>query len=151
MFTPDSLLNQALNFEVMYQTLLAQFPSGTYSEERNDARRKMNDAIFCADWMEKNGHAELPNVGPFMLLKPAKGQLLRLRRGSLIFGTGSGIPEGGKTTARVQTIKVHYIDEGYVDNIDREPRFCQGKVHWVGPNGYWRWSDINNFELTQLH
>jgi hypothetical protein len=151
MFTAQSLLADALNHEVVYRTLLEQFPSGTYNEERNLARRKMDDAFHCAFWIEKQGHVEIPNVGPFMTIKPVKGQLVRLKRGSVIFGTGSGIPEGGKTTIRAQTIKVHYIDEGYVDRIDREPKLCQGKIHWVGPNGYWRWSDINNFELIDLH
>jgi len=149
MFTPESLLNDALRFEAVYLALLKQFPSGTYNEERNTARRNFDDALFCAAWMEQQGIEQLPNVGPFMTMSVSKGQQLRLKRGATIFGTGSGLPREGKQIVRTQVIKTHYVDAGYVDRIDSQPRFCQGKVHWVGPNGYWRWSDINNFDLVE--
>jgi hypothetical protein len=130
-----------------YEKLSAAFPAGTVSEERNKARREMNEARACAEWMMRNDRAEIANLGPHMTVKLEKGQKVRIKSGSLICGTDSKIPVGGKIFPKAQDIEVHRVVKGYFDYYDGSPKVVQAAVHWAGPGGYWRWTDLNNVEI----
>lgn len=148
-FTPQYLLEKALEAETRYLALLAQFPPGTIHDERNEARRQMRDAQTCAAWMEKQGLVECANVGPFMTTQVSKGQRVRVRKGARVFGTAPRMPREGHTIERARYVTVHSCDSGYLDSRDDSgnPDVVQGKITWADTSGYWTWTDINNVEL----
>ena len=148
MFTPQSLLEMSVNDTNKYETLLKEFPPGTVNTERNDAHMRASKALLCAEWMEKEGITEIANIGPFLSTHIIKGQRIKLRKGSLVFGTFKGGQEG-ITLTRAQTITVHDVYSGYVDQ-ERGGKVAlrQPAVVWAGSGGYWRRTDLNNVELV---
>lgn len=141
-WTPARLLDLSTQQDLKYRHLLEMHPPGTVHEGRNSAHQRSEQALACAEWMERNGIERLRLVGPFGTLSFTRGQHVRLAKGSIIYGTGSGIPRGGKPLGRETAVTLHSIDPGYVDVSTREVR--QPKVTWAGSGGYWRWTDANN-------
>jgi hypothetical protein len=133
--------------EAEYAKLSAAYPAGTVNDDRNKARREMNEVRACVDWMVRNDRAEIANLGPHMTVKLEKGQKVRIKAGSLICGTDSKIPVGGKIFPKAQDVEVHRVAKGYLDYYDGNPKVVQAAVHWAGPGGYWRWTDLNNVEI----
>ena len=150
MFTPESLFAMAVKDQDRYDELLKEFPPGTVNRERNDAQERSTHALLCAQWMEKQGLAELANVGPFMTTSLVKRQRVRIRKGSRVFGTFAGGKEG-IVLARAQMITVHDLYRGYVfvdQHRQIDPKIVQAEVLWAGSGGYWRRTDINNVEAA---
>jgi hypothetical protein len=143
MYSKDSLLEMAAAADKEYLELLELYPPGICHYGRNNARRVMEEALACACWMEKNGLNEVANVGPFVSSTYSKMQKVRLKKGSVIFGTHPSIGKDGIVTTRAQTVILFSGNKGYV-GYDGE--IAQGKVEWVGTGGYWKWTDINNVE-----
>ncbi|WP_432263396.1 hypothetical protein [Cupriavidus sp. TMH.W2] len=150
MHTPASLYEYAASAESTYRTLLSEFGPGTVHVGRNEARRQMEAARACAAWMEANGFSEIANVGPYMGTTISRGDKVYIRKGARIDGTGSTIPREGADLKRRQLVTVVSVDRGYLDFSEpsRNPKIVQGRVHWAGAGGYWRWTDINNVELA---
>lgn len=154
MFTPASLLEIALAAEARYDALRAQFPPGTFSAERNEARTEMDRAVACADWMEQNGLTELSHVGSFGEVHVARQQRVRIKRGALVHNLRPGSPRE-TVLDRPQVVTLHFVDPGYVDpdamrmrghRDERYPLVRQPRVTWSGTGGYWRSTDITNVE-----
>jgi hypothetical protein len=154
MFTPDSLLELACAAEARYKELCVAFPAGTVNDERNDARRQMERAVACAEWMLKCGHAVLSHVGPFGIVAARKNSRARILKGARVFGTGPNIDREGIVLARAQVVTVRSVDCGYVDTESFPIRgrdsgasaVRQPRVNWSGTGSYWRWTDITNIE-----
>lgn len=146
-YTPEKLLEIAVAADVQYKSLAAEFGPGTWHEGRNAAREMRQSALACAAWMESHGHLQIANVGPFMTTSVHRGERVRIRRGSVIHGTGPGMPREGLRSGRAILVTAHSVDKGYVVDADRDnPSVVQGKVSWAGSGGYWRWTDINNVD-----
>lgn len=154
MFTPESLLQIATGAETRYKGLLVEFPPGTSNDERNDARRRMEQALVCAEWMQTGGHTELTHVGPFGAIDLKQGDRIRIRKGAVVFSTAPNIGREGVTLPRAQVVTVRSVDQGYVDtdhhyhrsrDKDASP-VRQARVRWSGAGSYWRWTDITNVE-----
>lgn len=147
-YTKESLMEIALENQVIYENLSIEFPAGTIHDGRNRARRTMEEALFCAEWMEKEGIEELANVGPFMTTQVSKGQKVKIKKGAVVFSTLPSVPRSGIRTIRDQWVTVHYSSEGHIDHghlrRDCKTTVEQGRVTWAGTGGYWRWTDINN-------
>jgi len=146
MFTAESLLSIASEKEALYLELLAKYPSGTVNNDRDNASRHMQEALFCAEWMRSRGCTELANIGPFMTLNLKRGQFARVRKGSRVFGTGVQMPSEGKPTVRMQVVRVHDLEKGHVGQIGCAWTVCQGTLRWASSGGGWRWTDVNNVD-----
>lgn len=157
MFTKESLRAQADEAEKRYKALLALHPPGTVHDGRNQAYDEMERARLCADWLEVHGIDNVADVGPFMTTELKRGDRVRIRKGARVFGTGSGIPREGEVIARARVVEVRDFYRGYINrNVGEKwrdgreaPHIVQGRIHWSGTNGYWRWTDIENVELVK--
>lgn len=147
-YTVEYFLYLAAEEEARYQRLLALHPPGTFHEERNDAQRRMEDALECASWMQQQGYAELRNVGPFMLDDFRKGDRVRIRKGAAIHSTYPATPRHGVIAATTFTAKVHSFGRGHIDLCQEPRRLRQGLVHWAGQGRYRRWTEVNNVEAA---
>lgn len=148
MFTPMVLLGIAQESERKYEALCVQFPAGTINDERNDARRLMEQALACAQWMEASGHKELTYVGPFGALPFKRKSRVRIRKGALVHS----LHPNSKGTAPSKTslvVKAHFVDPGFVDaRAPASECVRQPRVTWAGAGGYWRSADANDVELV---
>lgn len=146
-FTPDSLRALADQAEQKYEALRAQFPPGTVHDGRNRAYTTLHKARIAAQWMEKHGHQHLRYVGDFGSLALQRGDEVAVRKGALIFSTAPNWPREGKPSSRIQRIKIHSVDRGFVP-VYQPDETCdqlrQPRVEWVGAGGYWKWTDANN-------
>lgn len=142
-FTADSLMEIAAAAERRYRALAAQFGPGIIHDERDDARREMEDAIAFAACMAENRVASARYVGPFGNPSSLPGERIRVAKGVRIFGTGPAMTKAGIQVGRALSVTVHSIHEGSVSRAEaglvRQPT-----VHWAGSGGYWRWTDLNN-------
>lgn len=151
MFTPEKLLAIAAESEAKYKNLLARFPPGTINSERNEARKRADEALVCAEWMENQKISALNFVGPFAVRLLARGQKVKIKAGSIVHSTRPKSERGGRALKRAQTIKIHSLDHGgcfggpysYTSRDESEP-VVNPKVHWAGSGGYWCWTDANN-------
>ncbi len=148
MYTPATLLEIAAQAEARYKTLLLDHPPGSVHDGRNLAREEMEAALACAAWLEQQGIREIANVGPFVTTRCRRGDRVRVRRGARVYSTHPQTPREGVETQRSQVVTIHAVYQGYVNTLadPRQPEVVQGKVHWAGAGGYWRWTDINNVE-----
>lgn len=146
MITPESLLQLALEAEEKYLALSKQFPPGTYSPERNEAKEIAEQALICAAWMKANGHEQLRYVGPFGQIYIQNGDHVRLKAGSLFKSTAPNSPPEGERLKRAHTVRVRgSVTRGYVlDGEVFQPYFT-----WAGSGGYWRRTDLNNIETSE--
>jgi len=147
--TPEWLFAMATEQEALYLALKEEFPSGTKHEGKSIARRHMEDALACAQWLERQQGGSLERVGPYGGVKIRRGQVIRVARGSLIFSTQSKWPRAGKISIRAQVVKLDRLSEGCVDWSEGEPRIVQAGAHWPGEGGYWRWTDANNVSVVE--
>jgi len=145
--TPNDLQRIAQEKQKELETWESSNPDGSASAPRKAARKKMEEALVCHEWMVSNGHEALANVGPFMSTSLEKGQSVRVKKGSVIRGTSSRYPIEGKVSKRQQTIVVHRVAPGYLDYYESKPKVKQAAVHWAGADGYWCWTDLNNVEI----
>jgi len=134
MFTPDSLLQIAVDAEIAAQT--------EDCDQRWSLMRRRDAALATAAWMERNGVTEAANIGPFGNIALPSGKV-RVRKGAPLRGTGNHVPE---TTGTSYVIKVVSVDEGYVFDDGRTITLRNQTVHWAGRGGYWRWTDVTNVE-----
>jgi hypothetical protein len=142
MYTIKTLLDMAAEAEKEYLRLRKKFPPGTYNKDRNDKYAEMQNAITCASWMDRNGIIEAENVGPFnstLVSMLKKKDRVKIKKGSIVYSTHPNIPREGIVTNKIQTVTIHSIEKGYM-----YPDVKNGSIHWVGENGYWKWTDINN-------
>lgn len=144
----DELLAIAIDAEATYQRLLKIHPPGTFDKARNDAHWLQEQALICATWLEAHGMTELANIGSFMTTKLAKGQRVRIRKGSFVSTTHPQY-RGGLTTARDRYVTVFDVHAGYVDPSPRSntDQVQNPTIHWVGASSYWFWSDLNNVDI----
>lgn len=151
MYTPQRLMEIALEADTRYQELSKQYPLGTFNKERNDAYDLSEIAMICAAWMEKNGLSEVKSIGPFNEFLPTSGSLVKVKEGATVYSTHPSYTREGRKVRRDQVIKVHDVYQGYVDryhHIDH-PEVRNATVHWVGSGGYWKWCDINDVEQVE--
>lgn len=138
MFNIESLMNIAAEAEKRYLELSKDFPPGTYNKERNDKYQEREDALTCAMGMEQlmeHGINEIANIGPFHSFEVSNEECVQIRRGSVVHSA-----KGDSTLVRIQKVVVHSVDSGHVCN----GKIINGKIHWAGTKGYWKWTDINN-------
>ncbi|WP_404667049.1 hypothetical protein [Roseateles asaccharophilus] len=146
MLTAEGLLAIAVEADAEYQRLLALHPPGTFNAERNDAREKAEQALICAQWMEKQGATTLAFVGPLGDAPFKRGDLVRVRKGAIMRSTNPKVPRQGQAYMGTRPIKIHGIDRGYLR--DRE-EVVQPRINWAGTGGYWCWVEANDVELTK--
>lgn len=121
--------------------------SGAGDQASRDVRSQFytleEDALVCGQWMESHGLKSACNVGPFGPAEPRRGQMVTIRKGSLVRTTH---PSGPRTSARAQEIKVDSAHRGYVDHSARfgEEKVREGEVSWAGAGGYWRRTALEN-------
>src|ERR1017187_10224883 len=119
MFTPDSLLDMAIDFEAQANGLTVSAMvsdaalASDYRGKAYDFRRKSMEATVCAEWMENHGITEAPMIGPFGNIKIEQHIKIRIKAGARVFGTGKDIPSGGKLTTRSYAVTATSIDNGY--------------------------------------
>lgn len=145
MFTPENLLALAEEYEKKYKELLVLYPAGTVNDERNEARKNMDDAFDCASWMEANGIQEISHVGPFNTFTVSKGQFVKVKKGAVVYSTAPDYTREGKENSQVYGIKVHDFYKGQVYNNE----VTNPTVHWVGRHGYWKWCNLSDVELAE--
>lgn len=142
-FTPDSLLQIALDAQA---ELDATTPDIRSADFRWEARRKRDDALHTAAWMEQQGITEAKSIGPFGNPQIRQGAKVRVLKGAKIGGTGSRVPERAGAT---HTVTVVSIDPGHVFAEHGRIRLTNAKINWAGRGGYWRWTDVTNVEVAQ--
>lgn len=148
MFTPDSLLQMAIDADVRYQALALAHPTGV-NDERSEARELRDKALACAAWMEKFGLTERAAIGPFAAFVPSKGQRVRVKKGAVITGTNPQTPRDGVASTRDQIVTVNWAHAGFIDHgrhfsRREEDAMRDGEVTWVGAGGYWRRASLND-------
>lgn len=140
-FTPEIPLEQARVADEAYERLLAQHPSGTVNQERNDARELRDNLRACAKHMQDHGIASAMHIGPFSAEQFHKGQRVRIRAGASVRSTD---PKARLvTTSRARVITVFSIHPGYASWYEdvKNPEVC-----WVGSGGYWCSTDLNEVQ-----
>jgi len=147
MITLEYLQQLALSEMARYEELSKAFPPGTINDMRNDALRNAETAELCAQHMVNLGVTELAHVGPYHSFEVQRDQIVRIKKGALVFSTHPSFDSNGKVTARHQQVKVHAFDRGYVTTYGPKPNVVPPFVRWAGTGGYWRWTDLNNVEL----
>lgn len=146
-FTPAMFREAARRNESLYNELLALNPAGEDHSDRNRAQDAAQAATICAEWMEAQGMESAMHVGPFHGVMPKEGQRVRIKRGVLVRSTHPSFTEEGKLSGKEQII---VVDRVYPGRFDRRPAFVhQGEVHWIGTNGYQRWTNLSNVELIE--
>jgi hypothetical protein len=159
MFTPDSLLEMAVDFETKgnEQAALGN-QSDPATRERSDFfgkayefRRKSMEATVCAEWMENHDITEAATIGPFGNITVERGKKIRIKAGAVVFGFGTEIPNGGKIVTRKYIVAIHRADNGFAIDANGGHRgkaeVRNQQVHWAGTGGYWRWTDASNVEI----
>jgi len=137
------LLDMAADAEKEYLRLREEYPPGTYNRDRNDKYTEMQNALVCAQWMEREGITEIENVGPFTstFVKMLKKSIrVQIKRGSVVYSTHPKYPREGIITTRILTVTIHSFDRGYANNPDVK----NGAIHWIGAGGYWKWCSVND-------
>lgn len=149
MYTCGSLLEIAEAAEAEYKQLSEQYPAGTIHDGRNDARRRMEQAVACAHWMEKMGLKELSYVGPFGALPFKRKSRVRVRKGALVHSLHPQ-SKGTAPSRAAQVVTVYFVDPGFVNFLDtRDGEVRQPRITWAGAGGYWRSVDANDVELVE--
>jgi hypothetical protein len=138
-YTPQSMLEMAAAFEVISRQ--RDLPGREYW--RADLYSRW--AFMCATRMETDGHGSLANIGPFQTVSYQPGDLVKLRQGAEIESTKDSLR---RVLKRAYAVKVHRVDNGYVDTTNH-PRVVNSKIVWPGAGGYWCWTDINNVALVE--
>lgn len=149
MYTSATLLEIAAAAEAEYERLSKLFPAGTIHDGRNEARRRMEQALSCAHWMEKMGHKALAYVGPFGTLPFKRKSRVRIRKGALVHSLHPQ-SKGTAPSKASQVVTVHFVDAGFVNFVDtRDGEVRQPRITWAGAGGYWRSVDANEVELVE--
>lgn len=150
MYTIESLLDLAAKCEKIYKNHLEiddeirkVIEDCEYT--RYDTHRIAEEAMICADYMDRFRIDSLEFVGPFnngKIEEFKRGEAVTVKRGSIVYSTHPKVAHEGKISSQKQTIRVHSTSKGYVydGNVDN------GRVTWTGNGGYWFWTDINNIE-----
>lgn len=147
MFTPDSLLEIALQQQALIDGMGAHVP-GTYHGQSYDLRRTRDKALKAAEHMQAQGITEAAHVGEFQSFEVKPGDTVRLRKGAVIFSTSRQVPREGKINGSNRRIKVHHMHAGFIDYSGMSRgEVRNGTVNWSGTGSYWYWTDINNVEL----
>lgn len=149
MYTPDSLLQLAADYESQLQPQKVGEPN----YNNYDLRMKAERAMQVAQYMEQRGITEVRSIGPFHEAGPTRGQKVRLKAGALRFSTNPKVPREGEIIPRAFTITVHDTHGGFVyPERDREHgtdiTVVNAKVNWVGTGSYWYWVDLNDVEIV---
>lgn len=147
MITLEYLQQLARSEMARYEELRKTFPPGTINDMRNEALRNAEAAELCAQHMIKLGVTELAHVGPFHSFEVQRDQIVRIKKGALVFSTHPSFDSNGKVTTRPQQVKVRAFDRGHVTIYGPRPNVVPPSVKWAGSGGYWRWTDLNNVEL----
>jgi hypothetical protein len=147
MFTPDSLLDIALEQDAIIAGMGAHVP-GTYHGEHYAARQRRDKALKAAEHMQAHGIVSAAHIGEFQSFQVREGDVVRLRKGATVFSTSRQVPRDGKPNGVNRKIRVRSVHQGYIDYSG----MSQGEVrnptvHWAGTGSYWYWTDINNVEL----
>jgi hypothetical protein len=108
-------------------------------------------ALACGAWMEKNGHRELPFVGPFGVL-PAIPKV-RIKKGTRFWTTHPQAERDDrgpyKVAGRTYEVDVNRVSEGSVTIMGRdEGEVTQPSVTWAGAGGYWCEVSLNDVEIV---
>lgn len=144
MFTVDSLLEMAVEADAASLAVTGF--------DRMDERRRSEQALLCAEWMQANGLTEVEAIGPFGHKDLKRGQKVRIKAGAVIRCFCNEIPACGKAVVRPYTVTVHSADQGWVGHdhhIRGRIDVRNQQVHWAGTGGYWRWTDATNVEVIE--
>ncbi|MNR87627.1 hypothetical protein D3C71_1309430 [compost metagenome] len=150
MITPAGLLELATNYESIYKARVAAgFGVGTYDKERNDARRNMELAEFCAAEMERAGITNAKAFGPFQEFKLVRGDKVRLKAGAKVRSTHPKYRGVGYINPKTRTVEIFDTHEGYANPNahHRDPSLRHPEIVWVGTGGYWFYADFNDIEV----
>lgn len=131
MFTPTRLLEIAIAAEQAHEN----------GDDVWKSRQTAREALACASWMEDRGIETLNSVGPFVDRAPQRGERVRIKEGAEIHSTSKRLC---RTNRRTYSVVVHDTHKGY---IEPDGKIRQPTLHWVGTNGYWCWTDLQNVEL----
>jgi hypothetical protein len=147
--TVEILFAKALEAETIYKDRFARFGVGTYDKARNDARREMEEALFCAEQMELTGIAEVQSFGPFGLQAIDRGTRVRLMANAKVRTTHPKYRGKGYENPRARTVEVFDVHKGYANPDDhrRDSSLRHAEIVWVGTGGYWFYASINDVEL----
>lgn len=151
MITKDQLLEIAIDAEQTMNQLRGQPNS---AQAFTDSRRRYEDALAAAKWLEEGGLTEIEQIGPFGGKSIKKGDQVIIRKGAEILSFHPKHKDNPKIAGRDYKVVVHRVYEGYMapgwhpHRRDRHETMHVQQVVWAGEGGYWCHLDTQFVDLV---
>lgn len=172
MFTPAKLREIAAEAEARYDELASvefsktEILNGLDDDNRRqcvEIRRIIDQAKFCARYMEAHNLTEVHNIGPFGNLKVKNGDRVRILKGAPLMTMGATPAQRAHWDAhgchrfakRTYEVTVSQVYDGWCSGHDFEyvsPKYWRENlrnqtIEWAGTGGYWTWTSPEFVEV----
>lgn len=120
--------------------------------EASGDHRTSHLAFAAARWMEEGGLTEVRQIGDFGGQKIAKGQRVRIRKGTIIRTTNPRYSrDNPKVAGRDYVVTAFDTYSGHIQSHwhphDHRHAVRNSEVVWPGEGGYWCYVDTSEVEV----